>query len=328
MAVTMAEIAEKAGVSKATVSRVLNGLAVKPETERRVRSMMSEMRYEPHRMARGLASRATGLVGVLAPEWDHPYAGAVLAGIEREARRRGKLITLGTFGSWEPFVESLRPFAHPPLVEGLLVLVPSPSMKSALGALVSEGFPVVALSERSLEDRVPCVVLDNRDGMKQAAQYLLSKGHRDVGFITGLPERSDSKDRLEGFRDAFREAGFPVRDDLIVAGDYRLPAGMEAAEKLMGLPNPPTAILASNDMMAVGAQRILSSKYPGRSVALIGFDDLPLASLVKPALTTVAYDLAELGAQAASKMFRLASGEEKGLSTVHLKTRLILRESA
>ena len=116
MAVTIQQIAEKAGVSKATVSRVLNGLPVKLSTEHRVRQIMEAMKYHPHRFARGLAGRATGLLGVLTPEVDHPYISRVVGGIEREARRRGHLLALGTTEGGI-FAETLRSFVHPPLVD-------------------------------------------------------------------------------------------------------------------------------------------------------------------------------------------------------------------
>jgi DNA-binding LacI/PurR family transcriptional regulator len=327
MAVTIQQIALKAGVSKATVSRVLNGLAVKLETEHRVRQVMEQMKYHPHRFARGLAGRASGLLGVLVPEVDHPYISSVVGGIERETRRHGYLLALGTTEKGN-FSEALRSFIHPPLVDALLILVPTQEMEPELTALAREKFPFVVVSERRFESIAPCVVLDNQDGARQAVQYLVRTGHRRVAIITGPDSRSDASDRLEGYKEVLRESGIPLDESLIVPGNFSLQAGETGMDRLLLLPNPPTAVFASNDMMALGALQRLAARPSGPKVAVVGFDNLPLSALVKPALTTVDYDLAELGAQAAAKALRLASGDEKGLSTVHLKTQLLVRESA
>jgi len=327
MAVTIQQIALKAGVSKATVSRVLNGLAVKLETEHRVRQVMEQMKYHPHRFARGLAGRASGLLGVLVPEVDHPYISSVVGGIEREARRQGHLLALGTTEDGN-FSEALRSFVHPPLVDALLILVPTQEMEPELTALAREKFPFVVVSERRFESIAPCVVLDNQDGARQAVQYLVRTGHRRVAIITGPEGRSDASDRLEGYKEVLRESGIPLDESLIVPGNFSLQAGETGMDRLLSLADPPTAVFASNDMMALGALQRLAARPTGPKVAVVGFDNLPLSALVKPALTTVDYDLAELGAQAASKALRLASGDEKGLSTVHLKTQLLVRESA
>ncbi len=328
MAVTIQQIALKAGVSKATVSRVLNGLAVKLETEHRVRQVMEQMKYRPHRFARGLAGRASGLIGVLVPEVDHPYISSVVGGIEREARRQGHLLALGTTDRGH-FAETLRSFTHPPLVDALLILVPTSGMEPELSALARERFPFVVVSERRFEAIAPCVVLDNKDGARQATQYLVRTGHKRVAILTGPEDRSDASDRLEGYKEVLRESSLPLDPSLILPGDFSLHSGEAGMDRLLSLPNPPTAVFASNDMMALGALRRLGERRPnGPKVAVVGFDNLPLSALVKPALTTVDYDLAELGAQAAAKALRLASGEEKGLSTLHLKTQLLVRESA
>lgn len=328
MAVTIQQIALKAGVSKATVSRVLNGLAVKLETEHRVRQVMEQMKYHPHRFARGLAGRASGLIGVLVPEVDHPYISSVVGGIEREARRHGHLLALGTTENGS-FAETLRSFTHPPLVDALLILVPTPEMEPELAALVRAHFPFVVVSERRFEALAPCVVLDNKDGAKQAVQYLVRTGHRRIAILTGPEGRSDASDRLEGYREVLKESSIAPDEDLVVPGDFSLQSGEAGMDRLLSLSDPPTALFASNDMMALGALQRLSARRPdGPKVAVVGFDNLPLSALVKPALTTVDYDLAELGAQAAAKAIRLSAGEEKGLSTLHLKTQLLVRESA
>src|SRR5581483_4410728 len=200
MGVTIQQIAVKAGVSKATVSRVLNGLAVKYETEQKVKGIMEKMQYRPHRFARGLANRQTGFLGVLSPSMD-PFVASVIAGMEMEARRYGKLLTLGVLpedGDAER--EVVRTMTEPPVVDGLLFFLPTLRTEPLLRNLIRKGFPVVVLCERSYENLASSVVIDNFDGAKQATQYLIQKGHKRIGFIKGLAELSDSTERYEGYR--------------------------------------------------------------------------------------------------------------------------------
>jgi LacI family transcriptional regulator len=329
MAVTIQQIAEKAGVSKATVSRVLNGRAVKHETQARIKAVMEKMQYRPHRFARGLASQGTGFLGVAVPPLEDPYVAFVLAGIEEEARRHGKLLTLSILPPEEALeMETIRTMTDPPLVEGLLFLLPTPALEGMLKSLAQKGFPLVVASERRYEDWAPSVVIDNFNGAKAATEYLLSKGHKRIGFITGRAALSDSKDRLEGYRQALQDAGVKVEEDLILQGNYELASGKEAGEKFLQMKNPPTAIFASNDLMAIGVQKACQAQGKAGVFSIMGFDDIPTASLVNPALTTMGYDLKELGRQAVHKLLRIISGEEKNPSTLQMKTHLVVRESA
>jgi len=329
MAVTIQHIAEEAGVSKATVSRVLNGLAVKYETEQRVKGIMEKMHYRPHRFARGLAAQRTGFLGVVSPSLSDPYVASVLSGIEEEARKHGKLITLSVFHTPEANErESIQALVNPPLVDGLLFLLPPPSMEGLLRGLVQKRFPLVVASERRYEELAPSVVIDNFNGARQATQYLLEKGHRRIGFITGRPELTDSEDRLKGYKEALKEGGIPLDPGLIQQGNYELSAGQEAAETYLRMEKPPTAVFASNDLMAIGVLKALHTLGKEGALAVMGFDDIPTASLVHPSLTTMGYDLSELGKLAVHKLMRFIGGEEKNRSTLQLKGHLVVRESA
>ncbi len=329
MGVTIQQIAVKAGVSKATVSRVLNGLAVKYETEQKVKAIMEKMEYRPHRFARGLAaSHKTGFLGVVTPSLN-PYVAAVITGMEEEAQRHGKLLTLATFptGSNEER-EVIQTMTNPPVVDGLLFFLPSPQMEGLIKRLLQHKFPMVVASERRFENLVSAVIIDNLNGAKQATEYLISKGHRRIGYINGRPEMSDSVDRMEGYRIALREAGISFDENLIQPGLYDIKSGTEAAAKFLGMSNPPTAVFAANDGMAIGVLKALHSLKKEGAFAVMGFDDIEMASYVTPSLTTVGYDLHELGRQAVHKLIRQIQGEEKVQSTLQLKTHLVVRESA
>jgi len=330
MGVTIQEIADKTGVSKATVSRVLNGLAVKYETEQKVKAMMEKLQYRPHRFARGLANRQTGFLGVLTSTMD-PFAAAIMAGMEAEARKFGKLLTLGVLPEEAEAGderEVVRTITEPPVVDGLLFFLPTPRTETLLRNLIRKGFPLVVLCERRYESMASSVVIDNFDGAKQATQHLLQKGHKRIGFIMGRPELSDSTERFEGYKAALSQAGIALDPALVLPGRYVVQSGIEAAEKFLAMPTPPSAVFASNDAMAVGVLKVLHARKKDGALAVVGFDDIEMASLVSPTLTTVSYDLNELGRQSIHKLMRLVTGEEKNRSVLQLKATLVVRESA
>jgi len=327
VSVTIRQIAEQAGISKATVSRVLNGLPVKMETEHKIRQVMERLNYRPNRFARSLTSRKTGLIGLLTPDYQQPYTSFLVGGIEEEAKRLGRIPTLSLSdqADGKDLVHSL---IHPRLVDGLILIVPSPEMDPAIKFLLKEEVPFVVVSERRYEDQATCLVIDNLGGAREATRYLLQKGHKRVGVITGRMDLTDAVDRLEGYRQALAEASIPFREELVQKGDFLFESGRQAVEKFLALPEPPTAIFACNDMMAMGALRALWDRKRTDEIKVMGFDDLPLASYIYPSLTTVSYDLNELGKLAVSKLVGLVDGRETQRSLVQLKTRIVVRESA
>ncbi len=329
MAVNIQQIADKAGVSKATVSRVINGLAVKRETGDRVRRVMEEMHYRPHRFARGLTTRETGLLGVLTPDLENPYMAALFSGMEEEARAAGKFLTFGVFGRPDARLSDiLHSFVNPRLVDGLVFLLPGREAEAPIRALRGEDFPFVVVSERAFESLATCLVIDNLGGAQQAVQYLLRKGHRRIGLVRGYEGMRDTLDREKGYQQALAEVGLTPDRELIRNGDFKMGAALQVTYDLMRQSAPPTAIFAMSDTMALGVLRALRDLHLEGKVDVVGFDDLPLASLTSPALTTVKYDLRELGRLSVNKLLRLVRGEEKGRSLVELKTQLVIRESA
>jgi LacI family transcriptional regulator len=297
------------------------------ETEHKIRQVMERLNYRPNRFARSLTSRKTGLIGLLTPDYQQPYTSFLVGGIEEEAKRLGRIPTLSLSdqADGKDLVHSL---IHPRLVDGLILIVPSPEMDPAIKFLLKEEVPFVVVSERRYEDQATCLVIDNLGGAREATRYLLQKGHKRVGVITGRMDLTDAVDRLEGYRQALAEASIPFREELVQKGDFLFESGRQAVEKFLALPEPPTAIFACNDMMAMGALRALWDRKRTDEIKVMGFDDLPLASYIYPSLTTVSYDLNELGKLAVSKLVGLVDGRETQRSLVQLKTRIVVRESA
>jgi DNA-binding LacI/PurR family transcriptional regulator len=291
--------------------------------------MMEKMHYRPNRFARGLAaSHKTGFLGVVTPSLNL-FVAAVIAGMEEEARRHGKLLTLATLpvGTIEER-EIVHTLTEPPVVDGLLFFLPSPQMEGLIRSLNQRKFPMVVAGEKRFEYLMPTIALDNLNGGKQATEYLIQKGHKRIGFIGGRMDMSDSADREEGYRLALKESGITVEESLIQPGDYTIPSGIQAAAKFLEMRNPPTAVFAANDGMAIGVLKALQNRKKEGAFAVVGFDDIEMASYVTPALTTVGYDPHELGKQAVHKLMRLVLGEEKIRSTLQIKTHLIVRDSA
>ncbi len=329
MGVTIQQIAQKAGVSEATVSRVMNGLAVREETGRKIKAIIRMMKYRPNRFAQALSnSRKTGFLGVLTPALN-PYVTAVIMGIEEEARRQGKLLILVTFTHGTVAErEIIQTLTEPSVVEGLLVFLPPLQMESLIRELAHHKFPMVVVNERRFENILPSVIIDNFNGGKQATEYLIQKGHKRIGFITGPPELTDSRDREEGYRQALKEAGIAVEEGLIQPGYYTIKSGLEAADKFLKMSHLPNAIFAANDEMAIGVLKALQNAKKERVFAVMGCGDIEISSFVTPALTTVGYDLHELGVKAVQKLIHLGLGDENVRSTQQLNTHLIIRESA
>jgi LacI family transcriptional regulator len=213
--------------------------------------------------------------------------------------------------------------------DGALIVLPEESSPD-LEHLLDEGYRFVVVDPRTrLSERVPSVSTAHAAGADQAMRHLLELGHRRIGAITGMPDWVATEKRLQGYHAALAGAGILPDPELIVAGDWEIGGGTAAAERLLSLPEPPTAIFAFNDNMAVGVLRVARARglRVPEGLSVIGFDDVELATVVAPTLTTVRQPLAELGRMAVDRLVRLLEGQRFEAFNVELGTRLIVRES-
>jgi len=327
--VTIVEVAQKGGVSVGTVSRVINNdVHVAPETRERVSNVMREMGYVANRQARSLAGGRTNSIGVLVPDLGTGYIGEIIRGIDAELGLIDlDLILYTTHRTASKEANYVANLAKG-MVDGLLLVLPR-SPADFIGTLTQRNFPFVLIDHQGIGQDCPSVGAANWHGGFTATEYLIKLGHQRIGFITGWMDLRCALDRLDGYRSALRTNHIPEGPELIYEGTFFQPDGFIGASTLLGLPNPPTAIFASNDVMAMGVMDAVRNKglrVPD-DVSVVGFDDIPQASLIHPALTTIRQPLEKMGRVATQMLLELLSQPQRKIGRIELPTELIVRDS-
>ncbi len=327
---TIREIAKDSGVSAATVSRVLNGNPnVATATRETVMRSVKQSSYVTNRTARALAGGRTGLIGLTVPLFDAEYfmqivAGAAAALKERDAR----FVVSPTEHQHDAEVSLLERVMHG-TTDGALLILPTES-NTELEALKRWGCPFVVLDPSTpLGEDIPCVTAAHWSGARAVTEHLIGLGHRRIGVIKGTEGMIATVDRLGGHHAALLAVGLPAPPELVVEGNFQIEAGYSGTRELMSMEDPPTAIFAFNDNMAIGAlqaARELGIRVP-EDVSIAGFDDAQAASITVPRLTTVAQPLRELGRVGAENLYRLIEGQPLGAMRLELSTKLVVRES-
>jgi len=326
MSATLRDVARAAQVSTATVSRVINGHGnVNDETRTRILAMIAQLRYVPDSTARSLATGLTNTIGVLLPDLHGEFFSEIIRGIDQAARRRGlQLLLSSVHGSVEEASRAVR--ALKGRVDGLLIM--SPYADSAfLDDHAVDGTPVVVINSPVRGESHLSFRLDNRGGARAMVEHLVRVGHRRIVFIAGPQDNFDATERLAGYCEAI--AAQPNVREFVMAGDFSEGSGVKAAQRLLQMDERPDAIFAANDMMALGCLRALAEtgvRIP-QDVAVVGFDDIPLARYVTPALTTVRVPMAALGARALDGLAEAISTDSDRASTETLTAELVVRDS-
>jgi LacI family transcriptional regulator len=306
---TMKDVAQHAGVSVSTVSYVLNNSGpVAAERRARVLDAVEVLNYTPNESARSLKRRSASTIGLVVPDLANQFFALLAEGVERAASERDVLVVLcapeatGAAGSVNArLLRSQR-------LDGVVYLSGADMSPSSLLELTRLG-PVVLVDEQIPGFDLPAVVSDSRRGARVIARHVLEQGHRRIAVIGGPPRLWTAQQRLAGYREALAAAGLDPDDLPVLAGDYHQDSGAELAAQLLSGPpgERPTALLCANDLMAIGALQYCKSA--GISVpaelSIVGFDDLPVASLLTPALTTVRQPARDMGFAAANLLFDL-----------------------
>lgn len=331
--ITINEVARVAGVSKATVSRVINSRPVSEESRRRVVEAIRRLDFQPNAQARGLPLGRSRMVGVIIPVIANLFFARIIHGIEEVLSEQGYAMVLMSTNH-EPDRElALVRAVTQRRVDGVLLITPRQTDDRTLDQyIVQSGSHLVLIDAESHSGDVSSVVVDNRSGGRMATQHLLDLGHRRIAAITGRPDAPETQERLEGYRAALAEARVPSRPEWIATGDYSPESGAAAAERLLALPPDlrPTAIFAFNDLMAEAVLSVLEEKgvrVPG-DISVVGYDDLVVASLSRPRLTSVHQPLEQLGRIGARKLLKVISGEEPEPLRIVLPVQLVIRESS
>lgn len=300
---TIYDVAKASGVSLATVSNVINNGSrpVRPETRQRILDAIERLDYHPSAVARGLARQRTRTLGILFGVVEsssiviNAYSASILQAVLAEAAQTGYDVTHLT-APWRGAAESLRTFRDGRTDGNVLVAPPTDS--DILPSLASLGLPLVAIS--APPSGVPTVDVDDAAGTRLAMDHLLSLGHRRIAHICGPENLPSALVRREGYLEALRKAGIEVRESYLVPGAYRPEEGYAGTRRLLALEEPPTAIFAANDEIALGvleATRELGVSIPGR-LSLVGVDDRPVSALLTPPLTTIRQPFEAIGRRA------------------------------
>lgn len=327
--VTIVEVAEKAGVSLGTVSRVLNNdVHVAPETRERVSEVVREMGYVANRQARGLKGSKTFTIGMLVPDLGTGYIGEIMHGVDAELALHE--LDLMLFTTHRTASKEVNYGGHMVrgMVDGLLLVLPRNPI-DYVGMLTQQNFPFVLIDHQGTGNPCPAVGAMNWQGAYNATEYLISLGHTRIGFITGSMDLGAASDRLEGYKAALKTNHIPEDQELVYYGTFFQPDGYAGTDALLNLEQPPTAIFASNDVMAMGAMDAVRSRglrVPD-DISIIGFDDIPQSGLVRPALTTVRQPLKQMGSLSAQILIDKLKDPDVEVSRVELPTELVVRDS-
>lgn len=329
MPVTIADVAARAGVSKTTVSRVLNGRGELDEsTAARVRRVIAELGYVPSSRAVGLARGQTSIVALLVPSLTWPWMGDVLQGAVDAIEEAGYGVMLFT---WNRGQESMRRFdsqVSARSFDGLVAIEPEGTL-DYITELRARGLPVVLIDDRGNSPQFPAVATTNRHGGEQAARHLLEQGRHRPLIIKGIADLGCTEERLAGFAETYAAAGHPIDPELVAPGDFTFDCGRLAAEALLRRQVSFDAVFAHNDQSAVGALSAIQHaglRVP-QDIAVIGFDDLPMAVQSNPPLTTVHQPLREMGETAARLLISSFTGTPLPDRPTVIPTTLVTRAS-
>lgn len=327
---TMRDVAEHAGVSLSTVSHVVNRTRhVSDDVRQRVIHAMDELDYRPNELARSLRRGQSNTIGLILPDSANPYFAEIGQSIELAAFENGYSVILcnteGDVGREDLYVDVLRKKQ----VDGI-IFVAAGERSDSVRDLLKRSFPVVLIDRQLPDIELAAVHVDNYGAGHEATRHLIELGHTRIACITGPHNITPSADRVTGYLAALQEAGLSIDEDLIETGSFRANSGYSATLKLLQQPDPPTAIFACNDMMAIGVLR--AAAETGRRVpddlAIVGFDDIELASYTIPPLTTIAQPIDTMGQQAVEMLVAAVGDKGHSRRSAVLKAHLVVRASS
>lgn len=326
---TMEDVARAANVSMTTVSHVLNGTRkVNPETAAAVREAMARVGYVPNTVARVLAGAASKTIGVAISALTNHYFSETVRAIETECARNGLMMFFAdTHDDPEQELRVVQSL-HQRQVDGI-VLAPTPDAQMrTVHYLTANRIPTV-LVDRSVPCEFDQVGVENKRSSMQLVTHLIEHGHRRIGLVSGVPGLSTTDERIAGYRAALKKAEIPFDQELVRCGESLLEPARVATRQLLGLRHPPTAIMAANNLMTIGAMHALRDarvEVPAK-VALVGFDDFDWADYFNPRLTVVAQPLEELGAKSVELLMKRIRDPDEKQHVVKLSPSLRIRNS-
>lgn len=330
-AVNLKAVAKIAGVSIATVSRVLNNdPVVKGETKLAVDKAIKSSGYRPNRVAQRLRSTIPSrkLIGLLIPDIQNPFYVDVIRGIEDFAYAQGSAVLIGNFSQDHKREKMYIDILRSESVNGFIV-APTTSMDQAVKDLIQEGNSVVCIDRGLINFPVDIVKSDNENGAFKATEHLLKLGHKRIGLITGDPSIPTTQERITGYKNALAQNGIMVDEKLIIGKKSDFKSGVEIAAQLLDLPERPTALFTTNNLLTLGALETIHAcglSIPNQ-IAIVGFDDVYWANSLNPPLTAVRQFGFEIGRRAIELLYQRLTDPKRLPINVEIKTELMVRKS-
>ena len=327
---TIRDVARLANVSVSTVSYALSReRRIREDTRDRVLDAIDALGYRANDVARSLKTGRTLTLGLIIPDILNPFFTVVARAAEDTAIDAGYSLMLCNSCN-----DAAREYGYLGLlrsrrVDGLIFMAGSGTPHRALRALIRQGFPIVIVDEELAGIEATSIFVQNYEGGRQAGEHLAQLGHRRVGIIGGPPALKTARDRVAGVRDALADHGVAIDPDCILAAEYQIECGRDAMKRLLDRPIQPSAVFAANDMIAIGATQ--QAEAEGLNVpddiSIVGFDDVPLAAMIAPALTTVAQPMRTMGRRAVELLLQVIRERPVAHARVTLETELRVRAS-
>ncbi|MEK4436319.1 LacI family DNA-binding transcriptional regulator [Paenibacillus sp. FSL K6-2862] len=329
--VTLKDVAEHAGVSTTTASLVVrNNPRIPQATRAKVLSSIEELGYIYDRVAANMRSQSSNLIGVIVTNIANKFISEFLIGAQDKLEEFGYTVLLGTTSDNASKQQNLISTMVEHRIDGLILNPSSISLEKTVKQLNNLKIPLVLANREMYNIHADYAGIDYEEGTYLAITHLAKKGHRRIAFLGGIKESSTWTKRMDGYRKAFMDHNLELEESIIIASDPTSEGGEEAANVLLRLPNPPTAIFCFSDLIAFGVMKVLTreGKVVGRDVDVVGFDNIPDAENYHPPLTTVSSFPKSIGIQAAKLLHSKIIGESEGLQRIILKPELVVRETS
>jgi len=329
MNITSKDVAELAGVHPSTVSRVIhNDPRISSKTKEKVFLIIKKIGYKPNAVARGLKTKRTNTLGILIPDITNPFFAEIARGVEDAASKNGFNVVLcntdDRLRKERTYLEILREKR----VDGLILGTAHIKDRSIL-ELEKEKFPYILISRNTESLDKNCIIIDDIAGGIMAAEYLIKLGHQRIAHITGPLRTRSALDRLKGYQIALAKFGINYQEELLKEGDFRIEGGYRAMKRLLKLKDPPSAIFAANDLLALGAMQVIQKEGYNipEDFSIIGFNDIALSSFVYPPLTTIRQPMLEMGRLAVKILLKIINNQEEIQRRIILSPKLVIRKS-
>ncbi|PRY48331.1 LacI family transcriptional regulator [Arcticibacter pallidicorallinus] len=328
---SLKNVADMAGVSVATVSRVLNSDdVVKEDTKQKVLAAIKKLNYTPNRVAQRLRSTKTNsrIIGLLIPDIQNPFYVDVIRGIEDYAYAHNSVVIIGNFSQDEKKEKLYIDILKSESVDGFIV-APSNEKDVYIKALIEDGFPIVCIDRGMKDVDVDLVKVDNQQGVFNAVQHLIGLGHTRIGHVTGKPFLPTTHERMAGYEEAMKMYDLEIDPEIIVSSNSDYDSGAEKTAHLLELENPPTAIFTANNLITLGALDTINRRglrIP-EDIAIVGFDDVYWANSLNPPLTAVRQPGFEIGRRSCELLIQRINKPDRSVASIILKTELMIRKS-